>query len=178
MKVKVWKNNQYLGLGDHLGDVDIYFILLPDGNIFDLNNPEEKPDIEDYPQHSAVLNCPNPKIKLDSGEVYYGHQVVWHSTEFVNMDDQKAYDEFASKVRGGLSNQEMIEWLEDLQCDENLKQEFMFLSRTLDMWKPNAHEGSLMQIADANGLKYVTHPDIVEKMPESDCKTMLQTFRN
>lgn len=80
-RVRVWSGNQteYLGEGTYEGDVDVYFIEMPDGSIESNSNAEIEPtDVPDGCQVKHIKN--NPKFVLDNGQTVYGCQVWW---EFV-----------------------------------------------------------------------------------------------
>ncbi len=78
MRVKVWNGDQskYLGEGDYVDDVTVYFIAMPDGSLKSGSNAEEKPD--ELPEGGRLIESDrNPKIVLDSGQTVYGCQVWW-----------------------------------------------------------------------------------------------------
>lgn len=69
---------QALGMGTYVGDVDVYFIVMPDGSLKSERNPEQPPDPKFIPRGGRVTSAKaNPKIKLDTGEIVYGCQVWW-----------------------------------------------------------------------------------------------------
>jgi hypothetical protein len=84
MRVRVWNGDQseYLGEGNYLGEVTVYYIVMPDGSLRSCSNAEEQPPQEMIPPGATVQAAPgNPKIVLDSGEVVYGCQVWWEPAE-------------------------------------------------------------------------------------------------
>lgn len=71
-----------LGLGTYVGDVPVYFIVMPDGSLQSRTNAEEPPSGPEVPAGAQVVKSPdNPKIILDSGETVYGCQVWWGPVE-------------------------------------------------------------------------------------------------
>lgn len=80
-RVKVWNGDQsqFLGEGEYVGDVPVYFIRMPDDTLRSLHNAEEPPPKEFLEETGGKLvKMPrNPKIKLDSGDTVYGCQVWW-----------------------------------------------------------------------------------------------------
>lgn len=78
MKVEVWNGDQseYLGRGEYVGDVMVYFSLMPDGSIASTSDAETKP--ENIPEGARLVRKMNPKIVLDNGQVVYGCQVWWN----------------------------------------------------------------------------------------------------
>lgn len=81
MRVDVHNGDQsvHLGQGTYIGDVPVYIMIMPDGNLQSLSNAEEEPI--DIPPGARVHKSHNPKIVLDSGQVVYGCQVWWSSLE-------------------------------------------------------------------------------------------------
>lgn len=78
MKVRVWNGDQseYLGEGEYVGEVTVYYMVMPDGSLQSLSNAEEKPD--QIPDGATLQESPgNPKIILDNGKTVYGCQVWW-----------------------------------------------------------------------------------------------------
>jgi hypothetical protein len=76
-RVKVWdgSGDVYLGEGNYVGDVTVYFVVSDDGNLLSTENAEVKPvGILDEQIVEAKYN---PKIILDDGKVVYGCQVWW-----------------------------------------------------------------------------------------------------
>ncbi len=68
----------HLGEGTYVGDVSVYVIQMPDGNLQSLSNAEQEPDPSDIPPGGYVrVSHNNPKIVLDSGQIVYGCQVWW-----------------------------------------------------------------------------------------------------
>lgn len=67
-----------IGEGTYVGDVKVYFIVMPDGSLRSLPNAEEPPPLEMVPDMAEVI-CKdnNPKIILDDGRTVYGCQVWW-----------------------------------------------------------------------------------------------------
>lgn len=79
-RVKVWNGDQseYLGEGDYVGNVKVYFVRMEDGSIQSNRNAEEKPDPANLPEGADIIKAgKNPKIVLDNGETVYGCQVWW-----------------------------------------------------------------------------------------------------
>ena len=77
-RVRVWNGDksEFLGEGNYVGDVKVYFIRLEDGSIQSNRNAEEKPDPTDIPEGADIIKAgKNPKIILDNGETVYGCQV-------------------------------------------------------------------------------------------------------
>lgn len=67
-----------LGDGMYVGNVGVYYILMPDGNLQSLHNAEQYPPEEQIPEGARVIHSANnPKIVLDSGDTVYGCQVWW-----------------------------------------------------------------------------------------------------
>ena len=82
MKVDVWNGDQsvHLGLGEYVGDVEVFFIAMPDGSLRSLKNAEERPEDSLVPEGAHVFSAKNnPKIVLDDGQVVYGCQVWWQA---------------------------------------------------------------------------------------------------
>lgn len=74
-----------LGMGWYVGDVMVYAIRTPEGNLLSLSNAEVEPPASMVPEGGALLESPdNPKIVLDSGKVVYGCQVWWEPVEGSN----------------------------------------------------------------------------------------------
>lgn len=79
-RVRVWNGDrsEFLGEGNYVGDVTVYFFET-EGGISSASNAEEKPDGVD---EDKIIEAPNnPKIILDSGRVVYGCQVWWEPVE-------------------------------------------------------------------------------------------------
>ena len=79
-RVKVWNGDQseYLGEGDYVDDVNVYFIRLEDGSIQSNHNAEIEPEPYQIPPGADIIKAgKNPKIVLDSGDTVYGCQVWW-----------------------------------------------------------------------------------------------------
>lgn len=94
MRVKVWNGDhtEYLGEGEYVGDVTVYIIQMPDGNIQSVKNAEEKPPPEMIPPGAFLRESPdNPKIVLDSGDVVYGCQVWWEPADQAGLDIPNAW---------------------------------------------------------------------------------------
>jgi len=84
MRVEVWNgdHSEYLGEGEYVGDVSVFVIQMPDGNLRSLPNAEERPSPDMVPEGAFIRESPdNPKIVLDGGEVVYGCQVWWQPAE-------------------------------------------------------------------------------------------------
>jgi len=80
VRVKVWNGDRskYLGEGDYVEDVTVYFIRMPDGSLRSNTNAEEEPNFWEIPDGAEVVRSDgNPKIVLDSSETVYGCQVWW-----------------------------------------------------------------------------------------------------
>lgn len=80
VRVKSGDQSEDLGEGTYVGDVQVYCIALPDGNIKSLKNAEVRPsDEEATALGGKVMDIgSNPKIVLDKDkEVVYGCQVWW-----------------------------------------------------------------------------------------------------
>jgi|WetSurMetagenome_2_1015567.scaffolds.fasta_scaffold1165256_1 hypothetical protein len=84
IRVKVWSGNseQGSGLGTLEGYVTVFFVRLPGGRLVPLPNPETRPTEAEVAyingQGSRLVEWPgNPRIRLDSGQVVYGHVVHW-----------------------------------------------------------------------------------------------------
>lgn len=76
VKVRSGDGSEDLGLGTYVGDVDVYYIRMPNGTLQSLANAELQPT--DVPPGGKVLKSSgNPKILLDSGDTVYGCQVWW-----------------------------------------------------------------------------------------------------
>ena len=79
-RVRVWNGDrsEFLGEGNYVSDVTVYFIQMPDGSLQSGTNAELEPEDEDVPEGGVVRKVGNnPKIIMDSGEVVYGCQVWW-----------------------------------------------------------------------------------------------------
>lgn len=77
-RVRVWNGDQsdYLGEGDLVGEVDVYYVRTAAGEIEAPQQPEILP--VDLPEGASVIRAgKNPKIVLDSGRTVYGCQVWW-----------------------------------------------------------------------------------------------------
>jgi hypothetical protein len=98
MRVKVYNgdNSKFLGLGNYVDDVVVYFIHMPDGSLRSTSNAEQPPVAEMVPEGAEVIKSEgNPKIVLDNGTVVYGCQVWWEPVvETVEIEDDK-YDPWA-----------------------------------------------------------------------------------
>jgi hypothetical protein len=84
MRVNVWNGDksEFLGQGDYLKDVRVYFIEMPDGSLRSLTNAEERPTQNMMPPGAKLIATDgNPKIRLDNGKVVYGCQVWWSAAE-------------------------------------------------------------------------------------------------
>ncbi len=84
MKVEVWAGDgkTYLGLGEMVGRVSVYFFRQPNGSLASLSNCEERPSekliAEAQTAGIELIEEPgNPKIVLENGETVYGCQVWW-----------------------------------------------------------------------------------------------------
>jgi hypothetical protein len=79
-RVNVWNGDrsEFLGEGEYVGDVTVYFFET-EGGISSASNAEEKP--EGVPEDKIIEAPNNPKIVLDSGRVVYGCQVYWAPIE-------------------------------------------------------------------------------------------------
>lgn len=70
-----------LGLGWYVGDVTVYFVVDPKGNLLSQQEAEEPPSPEFMKKFPEGTVCDrmddNPKIVLDTGKVVYGCQVWW-----------------------------------------------------------------------------------------------------
>lgn len=79
-RVKVWNGDQseFLGEGNYVDDVKVYFIRLEDGSIQSNHNAEIEPEPHQIPDGADVIKAgKNPKIVLDNGDTVYGCQVWW-----------------------------------------------------------------------------------------------------
>lgn len=74
--VKDGAGTKDLGKGTYVGNVEVYFMVGPQGVILSQKNAEVPPD-EVPPDTKVIKRGGNPKIVLDSGEVVYGCQVWW-----------------------------------------------------------------------------------------------------
>lgn len=81
MRVQVWSGDQseFLGHGEVVGLVTVYFIAGGDGAIYSSENPEERPteDVLRELEGEVIESPENPKIRLDDGSHVYGCQVWW-----------------------------------------------------------------------------------------------------
>jgi hypothetical protein len=83
-RVRVWNGDQseYLGEGNYVGNVKVYFVRMDDGSIRSLHNAEEEPEPYQIPNGGEIISSDdNPKIILDSGDTVYGCQVWWEPVE-------------------------------------------------------------------------------------------------
>jgi hypothetical protein len=81
-RVRVWNGDrsEYLGEGNYVGNVNVYFIQMPDGSLQSNGNAEVEPT--DVPEGGVVRKAgKNPKIVLDNGQTVYGCQVWWEPVE-------------------------------------------------------------------------------------------------
>jgi hypothetical protein len=79
-RVRVWNGDksEFLGEGNYVGDVSVYFFRMPDGSLQSLKNAEIEPSEDLVPEGAVVVESDgNPKIVLDSGQTVYGCQVWW-----------------------------------------------------------------------------------------------------
>jgi hypothetical protein len=79
VRVKDGKQEEDLGLGTYMGEVDVHIAHTPDGSVLSSDDPENQPpDLAVLPEGSQVSHIQdNPKIQLDTGRVVYGCQVWW-----------------------------------------------------------------------------------------------------
>lgn len=82
-RVRVWNGDrsEFLGEGEYVGEVTVYFFET-EGGISSAGNAEEKP--EGVPEDKIIEAPNNPKIILDGGRVVYGCQVWWEPVEEAN----------------------------------------------------------------------------------------------
>lgn len=83
-RVRVWNGDQseFLGEGNYVGNVPVFFIRMPDGSLRSNTDAETEPDHGDVPPGGEVVRVPNnPKIVLDNGQTVYGCQVWWEPIE-------------------------------------------------------------------------------------------------
>ena len=101
MRVKVWSGDksEYLGEGNYVADVTVYFSRNPDGSLSSFSNAEEKPENVDFQESKA-----NPKIILDSGETIYGAQ-CWFEPLDLLIPREKP-----KKMQGWSENSSVKEW--------------------------------------------------------------------
>ena len=81
MRVQVWNGDQseFIGHGELVGAVAVYFLACDDGSIISMKNPEEMPPPDLVKERGGqIVKAPdNPKIRLDDGSHVYGCQVWW-----------------------------------------------------------------------------------------------------
>jgi len=95
IRVKVWNGDQteYLGEGDYIGNVSVYFIEMPDGSLQTNDNPENEPESWQIPEGGTIRHSSdNPKIVLDSGRVVYGCQCWWVPKESKDKEKPCGYN--------------------------------------------------------------------------------------
>ena len=100
MRVDVWNGDksEHLGLGTYVGDVEVYFMQMPDGSLRSNTNAETPPEPDSIPPGAKVVKTDNnPKIVLDSGRTVYGCQVWWSPVEddFVEIERVTEHDPWA-----------------------------------------------------------------------------------
>jgi hypothetical protein len=78
VKVMTGDGQTLVGYGTYTGNVKVYFLAMPDGNIQSLANAELPIQEADVPPGAEVVEvADNPKIVMDDGKVVYGCQVWW-----------------------------------------------------------------------------------------------------
>lgn len=89
-RVKVWdhKQEEYWGEGTYLKEVEVYAAVMPNGEIFTTESPEEDPE-NDIPEGSKIEKLMTSKIILDTDEIVYGCQ-IW----FEKIDSDKEEETF------------------------------------------------------------------------------------
>ena len=94
-RVRVWSgdNKDYLGLGEVVRGVTVYFWRADENRIVSLPDAEKRPSDEEIAtMRSAgmeLMRYPNnPKIVMDDGHIWYGCQVWWRPME----DDEEDGD--------------------------------------------------------------------------------------
>ena len=113
MRVDVWSGDQseHLGEGELVGDVDVFFIAMPDGSLRSLSNAEERPDDSLVPEGGKIISTSNnPKIILNSGKVVYGCQVWWHP--ILSQEDLDRIERICNQVKQKLDDDSSLDLID------------------------------------------------------------------